>query len=106
MLHYDYFAKVVDEIAHHPAMFFMVSLFRLVIGSLVVVFHNVWGDIVGTALTVLGRVILLAGIAGILFPHDILKMLPVWTKHPGWIRGILFFWLLIGIALLVIGFTA
>ena len=42
LLHYEYFKKVIDEIAHHPALFFMVSLFRLTFGALIVVFHNVW----------------------------------------------------------------
>jgi len=53
LLHYAYFSKVVDDVAHHPALFFMVSLFRLVMGALVVTFHNVWGDILGVVLTVL-----------------------------------------------------
>jgi len=56
------FMRMVEEVGHDSSLLLFSSLLRLIVGSIVVVFHTVWSSAIGIIITLLGRLILLAGV--------------------------------------------
>ena len=89
----------------NEALVFLITVLMLVLGSVLVLTHNVWeGAWWVILITILGWIVLVKGFLLAVFPKQILKMVAVVT---GWKRLFLWagiFYVTLGVVLLYYGF--
>ncbi|MCK9186439.1 hypothetical protein M0P48_03305 [Candidatus Gracilibacteria bacterium] len=76
IFNYKYFKKAVDDIIKNPGFLYFGGIMALVVGFLIVTFHNIWVKDWTVIVTILGWTSLLKGVLLLLAP----KMLVVSTK--------------------------
>jgi len=69
--------KMVDELANHPYQLYFAGFFVFIMGSLLLLFHNVWDDSWRTVITVISWLIFLKGLAYLWLPQ---KALAKWIR--------------------------
>ena len=98
------FKKILhDFLGDHPLMF-LTGIIGVIIGLLIVLFHNVWVSDWPVLVTLIGWITLIQGVARIFYPDNFSKV----------VRGLLasssnyliwsWVWLLIGLYLIWVGF--
>jgi len=78
----DHWIKLVKEILGAPHRFLVAALGLLSAGLVIVVAHNWWQPSLGVVVTVFGWVLVLKGVAFLLFPQ-------VGGKFAGWPEGLM-----------------
>ncbi len=105
LLNFGMFSKAMKEVEKLYIVEMMISLFRVVLGLVIVLFVNVWtGPMI--LVTVVGWLSLGVGIAGLLLPHQIMDALPMLSKKPAVTKGLLVLTLVLGLAMTYFGFFA
>ncbi len=99
-----HFVKIVDEIEHSPFDMFLLSILRTVVGLVFVLGHNAWSGTLEILVSSFGWLILATGIVGLLFPEQVLKHIPAFSKHPMRVRSWLMISFVAGVALAMLGF--
>ena len=74
MLNQKNFEAMLNEVSKSKIAIFYISTFRLIVGILIVLFHNVWTWRLELVITILGWVVLLSGITWLVFPEDMMKL--------------------------------
>jgi len=73
IVHNQRFKKIFTEILDKPALLAMSGFVSLVIGSILVVTHNIWGWSFQGLITLIGWIILIQAILRLLFPMWLVK---------------------------------
>ena len=76
------FAKLVEDFERSPALTFVTGFFTLVLGAVLVEYHNIWVKNWTVLITVIGWMSLLKGIRLVTFPKSI-SAFKNWYKNPG-----------------------
>ncbi len=74
MINQNMIDKMIKEASKSYVLIYLISVIRLIIGLVIVTFHNVWTWTLETTITLLGWLILISGVLGLLFPDDIKKL--------------------------------
>jgi len=95
---------MIKDLINHPATLVLGGIINLVIGTLIVVSHNVWRADWTVLITVIGWFILIRGIIWTTFPGILLPILPKISDSykPVYISSIVIF--LLAITLCYFGF--
>jgi hypothetical protein len=97
LLYKDNFLKIAASIKASPASFYILGVFQLFIGLILVTQCNIWVINKVILVTILGWFLLLRGIVSLFVPQLLLKLLPK-GKKVQWIGllplvwGILLYW--------------
>lgn len=100
----QHFVKASDELAHSHMGIFLLSTVRVIIGLVLTLQPGMWGSLDGTIAGFFGALILTIGMFGLIFPDEIMRVLPAWTKSPQRTRAWLFIGFVAGAALSLFGF--
>ena len=101
------FMKVLDDLTANRSALFMVGLLLLLAGLAIVLTHNIWtGGVLTVAITLIGWILILRGLAAMFVPGDGVSRLIRWFKVDefSWLYAILI--LAIGASLTWAGFAA
>ncbi|MBN4077287.1 hypothetical protein JYT19_00080 [Sulfobacillus acidophilus] len=99
------FKKIIDAVIHNAGLQFMAALMPILIGSAIVATHNVWSNNWTIIITILGWMMILAGIFRSWFTEHWLKLARKVGKKDNifWVGGI--FWTILGLIMLYFGFV-
>lgn len=95
----DNFQKMVEGLDADPGDTYMWGLFVLIIGSLIVVSHNLWVASWPVIITIIGWGAVLKGFALILYPESLLWFTRRFGKDSAMYRGIGVFVLVVALAI-------
>lgn len=74
------FAQLVEDFERSPALTFVTGFFTLVLGALLVQYHNIWVMNWIVLITLIGWMSLLKGIRLIIFPRS-MSAFKIWYKN-------------------------
>ncbi len=105
LLNFGVFKKAMKEVEKLYIVELLISMFRTILGLVIVLFFNVW---TGPYLlvTVVWWLSLGIGVAGLLLPHQIMDALPMMTKKPAVLKALLVLTLALGLVMTYFGFFA
>lgn len=106
LINRDSFRHVAEGFASSPALLFVTGILTLVLGFLIVSFHNVWVMGWTVLITVFGWIALVKGILIFLFPAFYLRVSGAMKKGGRFMRVYAGVVLAIGIFFLLLGFGA
>ena len=78
------FGKMVEEFERSPALTYVTGFFTLVLGMLLVQFHNIWVSDWTVLITIIGWISLIKGITLIAFPQCLLLFKGWYKNARGW----------------------
>ena len=104
LLHFKLFSKMLTDLENNKLVSLFISIIRLIIGLTVVALHNVWTLDYSIIVTVVGWLLVIIWATGVLVPGWMMKQLPSWHKHTGWLKTTLIIFLLLWLALCYVGF--
>lgn len=103
LLNRDHFHKVVDNICKSSGLQYLVALVSLVLGTVIVINHNVWHKDWTVVLTILGWVMLFDGVVRMLFPAAMINMNKAEGKKNS-VTALSIIMLIVGLVLIYFGF--
>ena len=98
------YKDILDGYSNSPALLFLTGLVALVIGFLLVTFHNEWRVSWSVIITIFGWLALIKGVLILAFPGVFLKMSNAMQKGRKLFRAYAVFVLLLGVLFLLLGF--
>ena len=105
LAHQHRFKKITTDLLGNPPLLTFTGLIGIILGLLIVCVHNAWVSDWPLLITLIGWIVLLQGISRLLFPGTYSKMVKELLNDTGYLIWS-WFWLLIGIYLMWVGFTA
>lgn len=100
LFRHEYIKAVIADILEHRGLFFLLTIFTLVIGLLLVVSHNIW--IIGWPLivTLFSWLVLIGALIRLFCPEVSLKMAKSALDHPLRVKIATVVFLIVGLFLL------
>ena len=95
---------IMKDSIESPALYYLFGLLALVLGFLLVVYHNEWSLSWSVIITIFGWIAFIEGILIIAFPALFLKLSEWMVKKEKFLRVYAFVALILGILFLVLGF--
>lgn len=95
---------IVKEVCSDPAMLFMTGMISLVLGTLIVLFHNIWVWDWRLLITLIGWLAIVRGIVRTLFPHIAVKIMNKMIKKKDKYQAAAVIILVVGVVLSYYGF--
>jgi uncharacterized membrane protein HdeD (DUF308 family) len=86
LLNQDHFRAVAKEVASSPALFYLTGVLALVLGMLIVRFHNVWTGW-PAVITILGWLAVLRGVVRVVTPDRAREMVSRMTGNAAVMTG-------------------
>lgn len=74
-----WYKQMAKEIADSPSMVYLLSVIKLIFGTAIVLYHNIWGQDWATIISLIGWVSMIKGIVYILFPK-VIKSAAGWAQ--------------------------
>ena len=65
----EHFKKVMKEVVTSPGLYYMSGMMALIVGLVIVLYHNVWEGTWEIAITVIGWFALVKGVVRLLLPR-------------------------------------
>ena len=97
-----FYGKVVKDILKSPGLFVLRAFTSFIVGTIVVIFHNIWNQNWEMIITIIGWLIMIQGGLCLIFPKSITANLKTVTaKGMLWIYWI---WLVVGAFLMYMSF--
>ena len=94
-----FYQKMMEDFFKNTALIYLGGVFALIIGLLILLFHNVWVADWPVIITIFGWLGLIKGAWLIIFPNSVGKITQVYHKRPALLRVHLIIMLLIGLFL-------
>ncbi len=90
LIQHKYYNKIFTSFYTEPALMCLGGILKVIIGLLIVMFHNVWEESWATIITIIGWIILLSGIYILLFPKKAILYTKKMIKKNGclWLHSI------------------
>ena len=105
MLNYKSVEKMMKEALKNYAVIFIISLFRLTIGLVVITLHNEWTTLLEVLISSFGRLITLSGTVGFLFPNTLKHMATPLMKNHGAIKVSVTVMSILGVIITYLGYA-
>jgi len=103
----DALREMVRHLANNSFMLYFAGFFVFILGSLIVLSHNVWDGSWRVLITVVGWLTLLKGASYLLLPQKTLeKWVSAWSNNKSWMMTGGLIMLVVGLYLAYIGFLA
>ena len=99
-----FYQSITEDFFKNTALIYLGGVFALIIGLLIVLFHNVWVADWQVIITIFGWLGLIKGAWLIIFPNSIGKVTQIYQKKPALLRVHLIIMLLIGLFLIAKAF--
>lgn len=100
LLRHDYVRTIMSEVITQRALFFVVAIFTIILGLLMVISHNIWVAGWPVIITLIAWLALISGLIRLFAPDLALGWGQSMVKHPAGIRITALITLLIGLFLL------
>jgi len=78
------FAKIVDDYNKSPALTFMSGLFALIVGMIIIKYHNIWVKDWTVVITLLGWISAVKGVMFIAFPDSLKLFKGMYKNTKAW----------------------
>lgn len=78
------FAKIVDDFQKSPALTYVTGMFAILVGMLIIQFHNVWVKDWTVLVTIVGWAAMLKGIMFIAAPEMMSSFKPMYKNTSVW----------------------
>jgi uncharacterized protein YjeT (DUF2065 family) len=101
----EYFRKILRDFAYSPAVTFLSGIFAILVGYLIITFHDVWSG-KSAIITVFGWLALLKGLGLILSPMSLFEISKGIVRKRENFTLASIFCLSLGIILLYLGYLA
>ncbi len=98
------YRDILKDSIESPALYYLFGLLALVLGFLLVVYHNEWSLSWSVIITIFGWIAFIEGILIIAFPALFLKLSEWMVKKEKFLRVYAFVALILGILFLLLGF--
>lgn len=98
-------ADLLFRIYSNPGPVLITGIFELILGSVMVMIHNIWTPDYRGIITFIGWMLLIRGIGRTLFPSKVVGALQKFRKMKGAFTPLLVFIFLVGAYLAFVGFT-
>ena len=95
-LNLEYFPKVVKEFYKSPALFYSTAFFGLILGVVLVLFHNIWVSDWRVLITIMSWLVLLKSLFAMLFPEFVIHKIKKFAKASAWYFFAIVLYLLVG----------
>ncbi len=99
------YKRLIEGFVDSPALLFLTGLMALILGFVLVVYHNVWVMGWTVIITIFGWLSLIKGMMILTFPGFYASISGKMKMSTGLMRGYAVFVLLIGVFTLVLGFV-
>ena len=100
------YQKMMEDFLKNTALIYLGGVFALIVGLLIVLFHNVWMVGWQVIITIFGWIALIKGIWLIVFPNSVGKVTQAYQKRPGLLAAHLIVILIIGVFLMFKAYLA
>ncbi|WP_101068678.1 hypothetical protein [Roseovarius salinarum] len=97
-------ARIMDELTARPGLRYVTGVFVFTVGALIVSVHNLWSTPLEILASLFGWLALAEGIVLIVAGRSFLGRLALILRHPVLVRVYMAGVLVLGLALLVVGF--
>jgi len=97
--------NLLEEFSKSPALLYLSGMMAVVVGFLLVTFHNVWALDWTVIITVIGWISLIKGLVLLSLQGMYAKIFDFMHKQTTFLKGYSVFVLLIGVFFLVLGFV-
>ncbi len=104
LINRDRIDKIMSDMEKNHALTYLAGMFTLIIGTLLILTHNIWYGGWAVIITVLGWLTFLKGIFYMLFPKAMFSMAKSMQKQ-GWYNFASIVILILGIYLMYVGFN-
>jgi len=95
------FNDIADDFAKSPALTFFAGSFGMIIGTVLVHYHNIWVRNWTVLITIIGWLCLMGGLTVVVFPRSLSYVGKYYKRCPAW--GI--FMICFGLVLAYLGFS-
>lgn len=99
----DYYTKAAIELLQHKGLALLTGIFTLILGILLVLFHNIWIANWQVIITILAWLTLIKGIMRLFFPKQMQSWIDA-LKKSGFFYSTLGIMLILGVLLGYLGF--
>lgn len=104
LLSRERWAGIIDEFNARPGLTYMSGVFVFVMGAAIIMAHNIWTDPLAIFISLIGWAAAAEGLILIAFPGPLLKWAISFVR-PGAVKAFAIFTIVLGLVLLVLGFT-
>ncbi len=98
------YREIIKDSIDSPALYYSFGLIALVLGFLLVTFHNEWSMSWSVIITIFGWIALVEGVLILAFPAPFIKISSWMMKKEKFLRVYAGFALLLGVFFLILGF--
>lgn len=102
----SFFQKMYQEILKNEALLALSGMFALVLGTVVVLSHNIWEPSWVVIITLFGWIGLVKGVSILLLPEGMSGMSSEWFKGKSFLKIAGLFYFLLGLVLVYFGWFA
>lgn len=88
--------EIFEDFIKSPALIYLAGVLALVMGIMVIVFHNIWVTDWPVLITVFGWLAALAGVVRMVFPASVKQMGAWMVDHTGLIQALAVLHILLG----------
>jgi hypothetical protein len=106
ILNLKFYLKMIDDFFKNTALIYLGGIMALIIGIVIVLFHNVWVAAWPVIITIFGWGGLIKGIWLIVFPNSVGKITQVYQKKPALLKIHMIIVLIVGLLLTLRGYSA
>ena len=106
MFNPKFYQKMIEDFFKNAALLYLGGVMALIIGMVIVLFHNVWVPSWPVIITIFGWGGLLKGIWLIVFPNSVGKLTQIYQRKPALLRVHMIVVLVIGLFLTAKGYFA
>lgn len=104
LLNRDHFHKVVDNVCKNQGAQFLLAMLSLLLGTIIVINHNIWHKDWTAIVTIVGWVMLFDGVVRMLFPAAMINMNKAEGKKNS-VTALSVIMLIVGLVLVYYGFN-
>ncbi len=104
MFNRGYYVRVMEDFCKNYALLFFTSLFPLVFGMVVLMFHNMWVADWRVIITIYGWGGLIKGIWLLLFPNTVHGFMQIYIKHKAFLIAHSIIAIMLGAILITFGY--
>lgn len=104
LLNLDFYQKVIDDFCQNPTFIYFGGVLALIIGLLIIGFHNIWIWGWPVLITLVGWLGVIKGITLLFFPHVLTKFASFYKKNTAILIFRLILIVVIGVFLTIFGY--
>ncbi len=104
LINHDFYKKLLEDFSENAFALYLGGIAALVIGYLIVAFHNTWTKDLSVIITIIGWIALIKGILILIRPKIMIALTKAIVKKEGFLKIEAVAVIIIGLALSLLGF--